>query len=72
VHRAWLLAPIVTAIVYNELEGWFWGCAARSSCFLASFKTVPALTFGAAAIAGRILLGPSRAQAMDFRKLRPD
>ncbi|HEU4687576.1 MAG TPA: O-antigen ligase family protein [Vicinamibacterales bacterium] len=60
-----LSAPIVTAIAYTSSRGAMLGLCAVAMVFaLRRFRMIPALTFGAVAVSGVMLLGGTRAQAM--------
>lgn len=64
-----LASPIVTAIAYTSSRGAMLGLCAVAIVFaIRRFKMIPALTFGAAAVAAVILLGPARAQAMSSQE----
>jgi putative inorganic carbon (hco3(-)) transporter len=64
-----LAAPIMTAIAYTSSRGAILGLCGVAMVFaLRQFKMIPALTFGAAAVAALMILGPARAQAMDSQE----
>lgn len=64
-----LSVPIVTAITYTSSRGAMLGLCAVAMVFaLRRFKVIPALTFGAVAVSAVMLLGPSRASAMNSQE----
>lgn len=64
-----LSIPIMTAITYTSSRGAMLGLCTVATVFaLRRFKMIPALTFGALAVSAVMLLGPSRAQAMNSQE----